>query len=453
MPDSPEKGSRSPSQNTARSHGEAAEVQEGYQQGDGQQQTDTKRSIRPRSFFREHPRAKWILLGLAVVAAIVIYFVWNYFAVRQSTDDAQIDGYIIPVSARVPGYIQQIKVKENEYVKAGTVLIQIDPADYQVAVESAKADLAEAQAMAKGAHTTIPITSTTTQSQLSTAEAAAEVARAGVVTSEKEIDAARARYNSAEAQLRQADANYLNAKQNLDRYKLLIAKDEISQQQYDTAVTTATALEAAVDAAQAGVTAANQQIAVAESHLVQAKARLAQAQAEVRAAQTAPQRVAVTKANAGSAAARVLQRKAALDRALLDLQYTTVKAPVDGVISKKTIDVGVNVQAGQPILALVPLEDIWVKANYKETELTNMRPGQRALITVDTYSGHTFHGYVESIAAATGEKFSLLPPENATGNYVKVVQRIPVRIRFNEGQDPQHILRPGMSVEVTVITK
>lgn len=432
---------------------DSVEVRE-RQPRQGEEEPDaTERQARRRSFFREHPRAKWGFLGFAIVAATAAYFVWNYYATRESTDDAQINGHIIPISARVGGYIEKIYVDENQYVKAGTVLFQIDPTDYRIAVERASAELAEAEAAARGARTAVPITSTTTGSQLSTAEAAAEVARAGIATAQKEIDAAHARTNSAEAQLRQAEANYEKAAQDLERYKLLIMKDEISQQQYDSAVATASASKAAEDAARAVVTAAEQEVAVAESHLVQSKARLAQAEAEVRAARTAPQQVAVTEAHAGSAAAKVLQRKAALDQAQLNLQYTTVKASVDGVVSKKNVEVGMNIQPGQPMLALVPLNDIWVTANFKETELDKMRLGQKAIISVDTYGGRKYSGYVESISPATGEKFSLLPPENATGNYVKVVQRIPVRLRFDQGQDPEHLLRPGMSVIATVITK
>jgi membrane fusion protein, multidrug efflux system len=411
-----------------------------------------EQSHRP-SFFHEHPRAKWAILGVAVMVAVAAYFGWNYYSTRESTDDAQIDGHIIPVSARVGGFVEKVLVEQNQEVKAGTVLCRIDPAEYRIAVEHAQADLADAQAAAQGAHTAVPITSVTTGSQLANAQAAAQVARAAIDSGQKQIDAARAGAASMQAGLRQAESDYQNASQDLKRYQQLVVKDDISRQRYDAAVTKVHTTKAAVDAAQAGVAAAEQSVAIAESNLAQAKARAAQAEAEVRSAGTAPQQVAVTEANANSAAAKVLLKQAALDQARLNLQYTVVTAPVDGVVGEKDVETGMNVQTAQPLLSIVPLNDIWVTANFKESQLRRMRPGQKAVITVDSYGGRKYSGYVESIAPATGEKFSLLPPENATGNYVKVVQRIPVRLRLDHGQDPQHLLRPGMSVTATVITR
>lgn len=406
-----------------------------------------------RSFFREHPRVKWILSGALIVAAAAVYFVWNYYSGRESTDDAQINGHIIPISARVGGFVEKVFVEQNQEVKAGTVLFQIDPADYRIAVEHAEADLADAEAGARGAHTTVPITSTTTGSQLATAQAAADVAHAGIVTAQRQVDAARAQARSRQAQLQQAQADYENAAQDLKRYQFLVGKDEISRQRYDAAKTKTTAAKDAVNAAQAVVAAAGQAVGVAESNLNQAKARAAESEAEVRAARTAPQRVAVTEATATSAGAKVLLKKATLDQAKLNLEYTTVRAPVDGVVGERQVEVGMNVQPGQALLSLVPLNDIWVTANFKENQLRRMHPGQKAVISVDAYGGRKYNGYVEGIAPATGEKFSLLPPENATGNYVKVVQRIPTRLRFDQGQDPRHLLRPGMSVTATVLLK
>lgn len=414
---------------------------------------EASRAARARSYFNERPGAKWFLLVMVIAVAGLVAGIWSYFHHRESTDDAQIDGHITPISAKVGGTVLAVNVNDNQYVAAGTVLVQIDPKDYEVALERAQADFADAQAAAMAARTGVPIMSTTTGSQLTTSHANVESAQAGVVAGQKEVNAAHARLNSAKARLEEAQANWTKAARDLDRMKQLVEKDEISRQQYDASVATEQATRAAVSSAQAGVAEAEQAVAVAESHLLQARAGLQQAEAEVRAAQTAPQQVAVTRAHAASADAKVQEAKAKLDQAKLNLDYATVKAPVSGVVSKKTVEVGQIVQPGQPLLALVPLEDIWVTANFKETQLARMRPGQRAIISVDAYGGRTYKGHVDSIAAATGERFSLLPPENATGNYVKVVQRVPVKIVFEKGQDPEHLLRPGMSVIPTVITK
>jgi membrane fusion protein, multidrug efflux system len=405
------------------------------------------------AYIRKNPRAKWLLIGIAMVAIVAVSAAWYYFSARESTDDAQIDGHIIPISARVGGPVASVNVNDNQYVEAGALLVQIDPRDYQVALERAQADFAAAQATARAARTSVPITSATTGSQLSSSQASVLKAKAGVEASEKEINAAQARLSLARARLQEAQANDTRASKDLDRMEKLIAKDEVSQQQYDAAVATAASSRATVDSAQAAVAEAESRVRVAESDLQQSLAKLDQAQAEVQEAQTAPQQVAVSQARASSEEAKAQQAKAAADQAQLNLQYTSVRAPAGGVISKKTVEVGQVVQPGQPLMALVPLEDIWVTANFKETALNRMHPGQAAIISVDAYGGHQYRGHVDSISAATGEKFSLLPPENATGNYVKVVQRVPVKIVFDKGQDPKHLLRPGMSVEATVITK
>jgi membrane fusion protein (multidrug efflux system) len=382
------------------------------------------RKQKAKSYFREHPRARWMLLLLAIAVVAAGAYVWHYYSIRESTDDAQIDGHIVPVSARIPGTVLVVNVEDNQMVQAGQVLIQLDPRDYEVALAKAEADLADAVAAARAASTGVPITSTTTTSQTSTAAA-------NLAAAHKEVDVANAR-------LREAQANYDKIEQDLKRYEMLLAKDEISRQQYD-------ATRAADEAAHASVQAAEAGIAMAQSHVVQAEAA-------VRAAQTGPQQVAVISARAKAADAAVKRAQANLQQAQLNLSYTTIKAPFAGIVSKRSAEPGQVVQPGQPLVSIVNLEDIWVTANFKETQLDNMKPGQPAKIHVDTYN-RDFNGYVESIGGATGARFSLLPPENATGNYVKVVQRIPVRLRFNGGQDPRHELRPGMSVEPTVIVK
>ena len=406
-----------------------------------------------RSRIQRNPVTKWFLIVAVILVLVVVAGLWSYYSVRESTDDAEIDGHIIPISPRVGGTVVAVNVKDNQYVEAGTVLIQIDPTDYKVALEKAQADLAEAQANARAAGVSVPITSTTTGNQLSSAEANVQSATAGVAAAGKEIDVAKAKLNSAQAGLREAEANETRATQDLERMKQLVAKDEISQQQYDASVAAAAEAKALVESARAGVAEAEQNIQVNQSREAQAHAGAEQARAAARSAQTAPQQVAVIRDRAASAQAHALQAQATVDQAQLNLQYTTVKALVSGIVSKKSVEAGQLVQAGEPLLAIVPLEDIWVTANFKETQLKNMRPGQRATISVDAFGSHTFKAHIESIAAATGAKFSLLPPENASGNYVKVVQRVPVKIILDKGEDPDHLLRPGMSVYPTVYLK
>jgi membrane fusion protein, multidrug efflux system len=417
------------------------------------EETRPSRKERRRSYFREHPAAVWLLLLVVLVLAGVGTWLWHYYSTRESTDDAQIDGHINPISARVDGTVIAVNVNDNQVVKAGDVLVQIDPRDYQVAVDKARADLATAQASAQAARTGIPITQAASSSRLNTAKAGVGAAAAGLNASRKEVDTAAAQFKAAQARLRESEARNALAQQNLARMKQLIGRDEISQQQYDSSVADAQAQAAAVDSARAAVAQAEQGVPVAESHVAQAQAAVAQAEASVAAAQTAPEEVASSRAQSGSAAGRVQQYQASLAQAELNLQYTTVKAPVDGVVSRKTVELGQVIQGGQPLLAVVPLEDIWVTANYKETQLKKMHVGQPAVISVDAYGGREYRGHIDSIAAATGARFSLLPPENATGNFVKVVQRLPVKIVLEQGEDSEHLLRPGMSVGATVLTK
>ncbi len=397
-------------------------------------------------------RALFILIILLAVGSVAAYFVWQYYSVRESTDDAQIDGHIVPVASRVGGTVSKVDIDDNQFVDAGAVLLQIDTKDYEVALAREEANLADARASLEGARSGVPITSATTQSQVTGTEANLERMRAGVTAAVAELDAARSRQQTAQAHLREAAANHMRVAQDLERVKQLIVKDEVSRQQYDSAVALEEAARASEDAAKSEVTEAAHAVSVAESRLQQANRQVEQAQADVRSAQTGPDQVAVTRARAAAAEARVKQAEAAVEQARLNLGYTTIRSVTCGIVSKKSVEPGQIVQPGQPLLALVPLEDIWVTANFKETQLHDMRPGQRVRISVDAYS-RDYWGRVESIAAATGTRFSLLPPENATGNYVKVVQRIPVKIAFEKGQDPDHLLRPGMSVVPTVFVK
>jgi membrane fusion protein, multidrug efflux system len=373
-----------------------------------------------------------IAIVIAIIVLLVIgFFAYRYFTSYESTDDAQVDGHINSVSGRISGHVIKLNVQDNQYVSAGTVLVEIDPADYQLAYERAKADYADAQASALAAGVNVPITSVSTSSQVSATEADVNSARAG-------IEVALHQYQAAKAQLQQAEANDVKAQNDLGRYKQLVEKQEISHQQYDQAVASALASAAGVEAARATGDAAQQQVTQAQGKLVQAQANWANAR-------TAPKQMQITRAKAASAQAEVQRMKANLDQAQLNLQYTKIVAPVNGIVSDRTVEVGQNVAPGQELMKVINLDDIWITANFKETQLRDMRVGQLVTLEVDA-NGRKYNGKVESIAGASGARFSLLPPENATGNYVKVVQRIPVKILLDPESNKDHQLRPGMSV-------
>jgi membrane fusion protein (multidrug efflux system) len=386
---------------------------------------------------RLKPRTKWALGALGLLVLLGLIVLYRQLSAWESTDDAQIDGYVYPVSSRVSGYVTRVMVDDNQYVEAGTVLVQLDAKDYEVGVANAKAALANSQANAAAQQTSVPLTSVNTSSQLSDAQAAVANAQAGLA-------AAGQQSSAAQAALEQAEANDVKAQDDVNRYAPLAAKDEIPQQRYTQAVASQKATAAAVAAARASA-------AAAEQGVVQARARLAQATAQLEYARTAPQQISVQRARAEAADADAQKAAAVLEQARLDLQYTTIVAPIAGVVGQRSVQPGQNIAPGQQLMTIVPLDsrNIWVTANFKETQLRQMRPGQPARIYVDTH-GRKYDGHVLSIAGASGARYSLLPPENATGNYVKVVQRIAVKIVFDEGQDPQHLLRPGMSVEPDV---
>jgi membrane fusion protein, multidrug efflux system len=389
------------------------------------------RDLKWKEFRSRNPRLRMFIIVGVVVLLVAGFFLWRYFNSYQSTDDAQIDGHLNPVSARVSGHVEKLLVEDNQYVQAGQPLAQIDPRDYQVLVARAKADYDNAVAAAQGAGVNVPITSTNTSSQLA-------AANAEVTTAEASLSAARQQYDAANAQLAQAEANNVKAQNDLARYKQLVSKQEISQQQYDQAYAAAQAGAAGADAARAAAAADQQQIRAAQSRVVQAQANL-------RSAGSGPQQVKVERSRAQSAEAQVEEKKAALDQAQLNLQYTTILSPVNGVVTSRTVEVGQNVQPGQELLRIINLDDIWVTANFKETQLRDMRVNQPVTIRVDM-TGKDYKGHLQSIAGASGAVTSLLPPENATGNFVKVVQRIPVKITFDPGETREHVLRPGMSV-------
>jgi membrane fusion protein (multidrug efflux system) len=378
------------------------------------------------------PRLRKRIVILALVLAVLVggAFLWRYLSSYESTDDAQVDVHLYPVSSRISGYVVRVNVGDNQWVQKGTVLVEIDPKDYEVAVAQAQANLASAEATAQSLNIAVPIASVSTSSQLQFTASDVDNAAAGIV-------AAEAQLNAAHAQLEQAEANDVKAQDDLHRYKLLVDKQDVAAQVYDQAL-------AAARASTATVAAARDNEAAAAQSVQQARSRLAGSQANHQSAETGPQQVSSTRARARAAIADVEQKRAALEQAELNLQYTKIVAPVSGEVNK-TVVVGLNVQAGQQLLTVVPLDEVWITANFKETQLRHMRVGQKAKVHVDS-SGRIFRGHVDSIAGATGPLFSLLPPENATGNYVKIVQRIPVKIVLESGENGDHQLRPGMNV-------
>ncbi|MGA9509644.1 MAG: HlyD family secretion protein [Candidatus Sulfotelmatobacter sp.] len=379
---------------------------------------------------RRKRRRNLIILIAVVVAVVAGLFLWRYFSSYESTDDAQADVHLYPVSARISGYVIRVSVNDNQWVNKGDILVEIDPTDYQVALAQAQANLANAEATARSLNITVPITSVNSSSQLQFTASGIEDARAAVSAAEKQLAAAH-------QQVEAAEANNVKAQDDLRRYKQLVDKREVSQQIYDQALATARSSTANVAAAQASESAAQQFVQQAQSRQTQAAANHAYAQ-------TGPQQVSSTKARVQAAIADVQQKRALVQQAELNLQYTKIIAPVTGEVNK-TVVVGLNVEPGQQLLTVVPLDEVWVTANFKETQLRHMQVGQKADIHVDS-SGRTLHGHVDSIAGATGPLFSLLPPENATGNYVKIVQRVPVKIVLERGENQDRRLRPGMNV-------
>jgi membrane fusion protein, multidrug efflux system len=380
---------------------------------------------------RSQKRRKFGLISAIVVVVLVAgVFLWRYLSSYESTDDAQADVHLSPVSARISGYVIKVNVDDNQWVEKGTVLVEIDPKDYEVAVAQAQANLASAVATAQSLNITVPISSVNTSSQLKSTASDIVNTTAGVIAAERQLAAAH-------AQLEQAEANDVKVQDDLRRYKLLVDKREVAEQIYDQALAAAKSSTAAIAAAGANEAAAQQ-------FIQQAHARVAQADANHESAETGPQQVSSTKARARAAIADVEEKRALLEQAELNLQYTKIVAPVSGEVNK-TVVVGLNVQPGQQLLTVVPLDEVWVTANFKETQLRHMRVGQKATIHVDS-TGRTLKGHVDSIAGATGPLFSLLPPENATGNYVKIVQRVPVKIVLDQGENRNRELRPGMNV-------
>ncbi len=385
---------------------------------------------------------RFLILGVVLLLALAAGFFYWRSTFTESTDDAQVDGDLYQVSARVAGQVTAVYVKEDQTVKAGDPIAQVDPSDFQVSLEQAVANLANAQAEYTQATANVPITSVSVRTTVTTSGQDVQNTAATVAQ-------ARANAQAAQARILQAQANALKAQTDVDRYTPLVARDVISKQQYDAAVATATAAQASVDEAQRNAAASQQQVLGAEQRLASAQSQQSQNQ------QNAPKQIAVQNARAKAAQASVQQAQARVDQARLNLQYTKIVAPIDGIVSRKNVSLGNNLSVGQSLLTVVPLNNLYVTANFKETQLRNVRQGQEVDIKVDALGGRHFHGRVTEVGGATGSRLSLFPPENATGNYVKVVQRIPVRIDFTnlQQENNDHALRAGMSVEPDVHVK
>jgi membrane fusion protein (multidrug efflux system) len=400
-----------------------------------------------------NPKVQRLAILGAVVLIAVVVGLFLYYHNRESTDDAQVDGHITPIASKIYGRVASVLVNDNESVKAGQTLVKIDPADNQAAVDQARAALDLAESEARSAGVDVPRTAENVASNTSGADAQLLGAQADVAKAQATYEQAQtADLAWAQANVEKSKANAALAQADLARYKPLVDKDEISKQQYDAAKANADATASALKADQEKLAQAQRNVEVVKAQLDATKARVLQARATVESAQADKKQVSMRTADAQAKVAKVAQARAALDAALLNLSYTNVVAPVDGVATHKQVEPGQIVQAGQGLLVVVPLQDVWVTANFKETQLKYMKPGQKAEVKVDTY-GKTFRGHVDSIAGATGGVLSLLPPENATGNYVKVVQRIPVKIVLDPIPPDNAVLRPGMNVDATVITK
>ncbi len=400
-----------------------------------------------------NPKLRRTLLGGAAVLAVIAVFLFLHYHNRETTDDAQVDGHIVPIASKIYGNVSEVLVNDNQAVKAGQVLVRIDPRDYQARVDQARASLALAQSQAQAAEIGVPWTRETTRSGTSAADAQLAAAKAEEARARLAHEmAGGADLGYARANVAKSQATYQRDNADLERMKPLVAKAEISQQQFDAYVAAAKVADSEWKASQERLAQAEKNVEITRAALIAAQAAVAQAEANVAAARANTQQVGIRTADAASATAGVAHARASLEAAELQLSYTTIVASIDGVVTRKSVEAGQIVQPGQGMFVLVPLHDVWVTANFKETQLAKVRPGQKAEVKVDMY-GRKFTGHVDSISGATGSRLSLLPPENATGNFVKVVQRIPVKILLDPIPPEKAVLRPGMNVEATIFTK
>lgn len=395
----------------------------------------------------EDPPAKKTGRRLIITAVVLLLLVgagfWYWRSTfSEDTDDAQVDGDIYSVSSRVTGHVTHVYVEDNTQVQKGDLIVETDPSDYQVALEQAQAALANAQAQYIQANVNVPVTSVNTATTLQNSSVDVRSSGSSVAQAQQQAAAAAARVDEAKA-------NAIKATKDVERYTPLVQKDVISRQQYDAAVATATAMNASVIEAENSLIAAQSAITQAQQRLEASRNQAIQAQ------KTGPQQVEIQRARASAAQASVKQAQAQVDQAKLNLSYTRVLAPTAGIINKKNVDIGANLSVGQDLMSIVPLSDLWVTANFKETQLSKMHRCEQVQLKVDALGGRKFSGQVSQIGGATGSRLSLFPAENATGNYVKVVQRIPVRIDFTnlQKENGDYALRPGMSVTPEVAIK
>jgi membrane fusion protein, multidrug efflux system len=399
------------------------------------------------------PRARGFIFAGVIVFLILGALVFWYYSGRETTDDAEVDGHLAPVSAKVSGNVLQVLVDDNQSVKAGQVLVKLDPRDYQEAVAQANAALELAKAKAQSANAGVPLQRETTQTGESGASADLQAAVAQQSSSEVSYQKSlTSDLGYAHAQVSKAQAAFDKAHNDVVRMRPLADKAEISAQQFDQYVTTERQADSDLESAKQKLAQAEQDSSSAKANLDAARSKVSSAKSQVAQSKADENKVVQRVADASAAKASVAQAQANLDAAKLNLSYTTIVAPVDGVVTRKTVEVGQVLQPGQGLLVVVPLTDVWVTANFKETQLEHVVRGQKAEVHVDMY-GETFTGHVDSIAGATGSRLSLLPPENATGNFVKVVQRIPVKIVLDPVSPDKAILRPGMNVDATILTR
>jgi membrane fusion protein (multidrug efflux system) len=406
---------------------------------------------RPAPVARPRSHAKYVVIFVLLIAAAAGTAAYLHFQNRVSTDDATVEGHVSAVAPKIAGNVIEVLVKDNQPVKAGDVLVRIDPRDFQAKVSQTKAAVMQAESQLQSARQVVPWTNETTQS-------AVAVAGAQLADANAELERARLGYEQAsgselafaEANIRARQAANDRAQADLARMKPLVDKAEISKQQYDSYVAAARVAESELKASEEKLGSAQKDAAIRKSALDAAESKVTQAKAQVGTSVANRKQVPIRTADAGGASAAVAAANANLEAAQLQLSYTTLVAPMDGVVTRKSVEIGQMVSPGQSLMAIVPLNDVWVTANFKETQLANVHPGQRAEMQVDMY-GRTVTGRVDSISGATGSRLSLLPPENASGNFVKVVQRIPVKILVDPGQGL--VLRPGMNVDVTIFTK
>ena len=430
----------------------SVEIEVGLENASRVRTTTEELKLEPPAKGLANPKTRRLLFGGGAVLIALLVGLFLYYRDRESTDDAQVDGHITAISSKVYGRVAEVLVNDNQEVKAGQILVKLDPRDYQAALDQAKAQLALAESDAKSAGVDVPRTQLNVQSGTSSADAQLAGAQAEFMSAESSYDQAKTSDLAwAQANVEKSKANAALAQADLERYTPLLQKSEISKQQFDAAKANADATASALKADQEKLAQAQRGIEIAKAQLDAAKARVQQAQAGIVSAKADTKQVLMRQADAQGKIAKVEQARAAVDAAQLSLEYATVVAPVNGVATHKQVEVGQIVQQGQGLMVVVPLHDVWVTANFKETQLRAMKPGQKAEVKVDTY-GKTFSGHVDSIAGATGAVLSLLPPENATGNYVKVVQRVPVKIVLDPIPQEKAVLRPGMNVVATVIS-